>query len=194
MSAELGRGDVGEDVAGEDQRAHDRTEGTRHPDPVAEGEGRIAQGLAEPDLQIVVVGVVPVTVQLLQRGPVALVEDEEGPVLEHLVDELVEQAGPGLGSPLGLVDGAEGGLAELVKTQVQRHQDVLFAGEVVVDGRLGEAQPLGDLTQRGALVALFGEELEGDVEDPLPRAHVPGGVVDFRCGHTHPPFYLTTGK
>jgi ABC-type uncharacterized transport system ATPase subunit len=37
---------------------------------------------------------------------------------------------------------------------VQRDQDVLFGGEVVVDRGLGEAERLGDLAQRGLVEAL----------------------------------------
>jgi len=50
---------------------------------------------------------------------------------------------------------------------VQRDQDVLFGGEVIVDRGLGEAEWPGDLAQRGLVVALLDEQVQGDVEDPL---------------------------
>ncbi|MGH3417983.1 MAG: hypothetical protein ACRDOD_00060 [Streptosporangiaceae bacterium] len=48
---------------------------------------------------------------------------------------------------------------------MQRDQDVLFGGEVVVDRGLGEAERLGDLAQRGLVgygptVALAGIDLQ----------------------------------
>ena len=48
-------------------------------------------------------------------------------------------------------------------------QDVLLALEVVVERRLRRAEPLGDVAQRGLVVALIDEQLERDVEDPLTR-------------------------
>jgi len=52
--------------------------------------------------------------------------------------------------------------AERVQAQVQLEEDVLLALEVVVERRLGDTQALGDLAQRGLVVALLVEELEGD--------------------------------
>ena len=57
---------------------------------------------------------------------------------------------------------------EGVQAQVQRQEDVLFALEVVVEGGLGEAQRVGDLAQRRLVVAVLGEQVEGDVQDALP--------------------------
>jgi len=49
-------------------------------------------------------------------------------------------------------------------------QDYVFFGlEVVIQGGLGHAKPLGDLAQRGALVAVLGEELHGDLLNPGAR-------------------------
>ena len=50
---------------------------------------------------------------------------------------------------------------------MERHEDVLFGFEVVVEGRLGDAQLFGDLPQAGAVVALVEEEVEGRIEDAL---------------------------
>ena len=66
-----------------------------------------------------------------------------------------------------------------MQAQVQRDQDVLLGGEVVVDRGLGEAERLGYLAQRGLVVALLDEQVEGDVEDPLagvPFVGVPVGT------------------
>ena len=41
------------------------------------------------------VGIVTVAVEFLQGGPVPFVQEEQGAVLEDLVDELVEEVGPG---------------------------------------------------------------------------------------------------
>ena len=51
---------------------------------------------------------------------------------------------------------------------MQRHEDVVLGREVVVERRLGEAQPFGDLPQRGAVEALLDEQVEGHIEDALP--------------------------
>ena len=63
--------------------------------------------------------------------------------------------------------------AERVEAQVQLEEDVLLALEVVVERGLGDAESLGDLAQRGLVVALLVEQLERDVEDAL--AHRPAG-------------------
>ena len=41
---------------------------------------------------------------------------------------------------------------------------------MVVEGGLGHPHAGGDLAQRGLLVSLLDEEIEGDVQDPLARA------------------------
>ena len=58
---------------------------------------------------------------------------------------------------------------------MQRQQDVVLRLEVVVEGRLGDAQLLGDLPQAGAVEALLGEEVESHIEDALPRVGVGDG-------------------
>ena len=74
--------------------------------------------------------------------------------------------------------------AERVQAQVELEEDVLLALEVVVERRLRDAEPLGDLAQRGLVVALLVEELEGDVEDPLARlAAGPAGTCSV-CSMT----------
>src|ERR1035441_4588559 len=65
-------------------------------------------------------------------------------------------------------------MPEVVQPEIKRHQDVFLAGEVVVDRRLRKAQPLGDLAYGRLVVALGGEQIQGDPEEPRPRAVVPG--------------------
>ena len=113
-----------------------------------------------------------VVLERLERVLVALVQQEQLAVGEHLIDELIEQLRPGrcrLGSSPSCVELIEQLAPELVQPQVQLEEDVLLALEVVVERRLGDAEPLGDLAQRRLVVALLVEELERDVEDPLAR-------------------------
>ena len=82
---------------------------------------------------------------------------------------------------------AEGVLAELVQAHVERHEDVVLGLEVVVEGRLGDAQLLGDLPQAGAVEALLDEEVERHIEDALAgvlggRGGGSGGVGRWRAG------------
>ena len=58
--------------------------------------------------------------------------------------------------------------SRVVQAHVERHEDVFLAGEVVVERGLGEAEWFGDLPQRRLVVALLDEQVEGDIEDPLP--------------------------
>jgi len=44
--------------------------------------------------------------------------------------------------------------------------DVFLGPEVVIKRRLGNAEPLGDLAQRGAFVAVFGKEFYRNLLDP----------------------------
>ena len=46
-------------------------------------------------------------IELIERGPVALVEDEQRPVPEDLADQLIEQAEPRRGGHLRRVDPAQ---------------------------------------------------------------------------------------
>ena len=63
-------------------------------------------------------------------------------------------------------------------------EDVVLAGEVLVDRDPGAARDLGDAVERGPVVALLGEDLQRGVEDALLRAQASGtdrGVVRERC-------------
>ena len=148
-------------------RAHHRPDGAGHAHAGLGRQALVGQDLAEPVLDVLVLPLVVLPVERLDGGLVALVEDEERPLGQHLVDESLEERRP-------LVEGGlvahrlERVASEVVEAHVQRHQDVGLAGEVVVDRRLGEPEPLGDLAQRRLVVPLGGEQFEGDVEDPFP--------------------------
>ena len=86
---------------------------------------------------------------------------------QHLVDHLVEQLAPVLEGHGLVAEAVEGVLAEVVHAHVEGQEDVLLALEVVVEGRLGDAQLFGDLPQAGAVVALGQEEVEGHIENAL---------------------------
>ena len=160
-------GDRTEYVARELECTDDGTDGARHVDPGHRGHALVGEDLAQAVLDVLVAGVVHAPVELLDRGAVPLVEDEQGPLLQHLVDQPVEEPCPRRRRRV-VPHGVQRLATELVQTQVQRHQDVGLAGEVVVDRRFGEAEPVGDLPERRLVVALGAEQLEGDVEDALP--------------------------
>ena len=100
-------------------------------------------------LDVVVLGLVARVVrELLERVDVALVQQHEVAVLEHLVDEAVDQPRPGVGAGLSVLQELElleRLASERVQAQVQLQQDVLLALEVVVERRLGGTEPLGDV-------------------------------------------------
>ena len=71
----------------------------------------------------------------------------------------------------------------------QREVEVELAGEVLVEHRLGDPGPLGDVVHRGGVVALRDEDLESGLEQlgaPLaagqPAARVAAPVVRRRTG------------
>jgi hypothetical protein len=61
-------------------------------------------------------------------------------------------------------------------------EDVFLGLEVVVERGLGDVQLLGDLAERGLVVALLGEEVEGDDLDPVAGVASP---VMRRCSRAH---------
>ena len=127
----------------------------------------------KPLLEEVVLGHVAFLVQVRYRGPVALLKDEEVVVLENLVDELIEQRHPDLRRGCRQGNGAHRIASDLVQLEVERHQDVLLAGEVVVDGSLREPQPVGYLTDGCCVVTLRYEQVQRYLEDPLSRVALP---------------------
>jgi hypothetical protein len=85
-----------------------------------------------------------------------------------------------------------------MEAQVQRDQDVLLGGVVVVDRGLGVAERLGFLAQRVLVLALLDVQVYGDLEDPLagvPFVGVPAGTREGRpgrgCGTSGHARYLT---
>jgi hypothetical protein len=169
-----------------DQRRLDEwSEGRRHAHPVPHRHPLVAQDPAELVLDVLVLGVVVLAVQLLQDGLVALVHEEELALGQHLADDLIEQLSPQLQRDRPLPDQHQRLPTEVVDAHVQRHEDVLFGFEVVVEGRLGDAQLLGDLPQAGAVVALLGEEVESHIEDALAGVGLggrPGALATGRGG------------
>ena len=123
------------------------TEGAGHPDPVTERETGIGEYAAEFLLDVVMFRIVLFTVQLLESGLIPLVEKEEFALGQHLADYLIDQLSPECEGDRFFGHSAKGLLAELVKAHVERHEDVVFRGEVVVDRRLGHSEPLSDLSQ-----------------------------------------------
>ena len=73
-------------------------------------------------------------------------------------------------------------LAEVVLDQAGH--DVFLGLEVVVQRGLGDVEPFGDLSQRGLVVALLGEQFQGDRLDPL--SGVVAGVRLAGLGHRVP--------
>ena len=122
------------------------------------------------DLHVLVRGIMALPMQLVQGDLVALEEDEKRPVPQYLVDEPIQDPDRQLGGHLRRVDPAQGTAPELVQPEMELDQDVFLAGEVVVDSRLRKTQSLRDLAQRGLLIALLGEQFQGNVENPFPRA------------------------
>jgi hypothetical protein len=79
----------------------------------------------------------------------------------------VERTGDGGGQPLHLAVDDDG-------------VEALLAAEVLVDDRLRHAGPLGDLLDRGGLVAALGEQRAGDADELL--ASLLGGHADALAG------------
>src|SRR5690606_11008233 len=55
--------------------------------------------------------------------------------------------------------------------------DALLAVEMIVNERGADAHPLGDVLQGDAMIAVFGEQLLGRVEDALDRGFARAGLV-----------------
>ena len=75
--------------------------------------------------------------------------------------------GAGIGAALSLRLGDD--VTQLLEDRFDDGVEQLFTGaEVVIDGRLGEAHLVGDHLQRCAREAMPGEQVDGDVDQPLP--------------------------
>ena len=68
-----------------------------------------------------------------------------------------------------------------MRCSIEAVDDLVLAREVVIQRGLGDAEPLRDLPQRGVVVALLGEELEGDGLD-VPADVVGRGSARLRLG------------
>ena len=139
----------------------------------ASGIAGFDEEAAELLLEVLVLGLVALVArEPLERVVVALVEQEQVAVRHDLIDELVEQPRPGVGGsavaePAELVERRRAPSACSRRCSSRRMSSLRL--EVVVERRLRDAEPLGDLAQRRLVVALLGEQLERDVEDPLAR-------------------------
>lgn len=72
--------------------------------------------------------------------------------------EAAAAAGRGLGN--AVVD-------QLVADRPALEQDLVLAAEVIIERGLGDVQPLGDVVQRGAVIALFEEQGDGRAQHRL---------------------------
>jgi hypothetical protein len=143
------------------QRDH-RTEG---PGPLHHAAARrdedlvdLAHHLAEPHADL---GVRDALLVLLQ-------EPHRGQPRADQLRVAGEQRLPGLpGLRLLLRPGDD--LPDVGEVVLQRAgEDLLLGLEVVVERRLGHAEPVGDLAQGGLVVAALAEQLQRDRLDPLP--------------------------
>ncbi len=66
----------------------------RHAHPIPQRHPGVGEQLAEPVLDVLVLGVVVLAVQLLEGGLVALVQEEQLALVQHLVEQAVEQIAP----------------------------------------------------------------------------------------------------
>ena len=117
-------------------------------------------------LQVLVLRVVLFPMERLEGGLIPLMEEEDLAVGQHLIDDLGRAdrpSAPGVGSCSP--SSAECVEAELVQAQVQRHQNVFLAGEMVVERRLGYPELLGDLPERRLVEPLLDEQVECHIED-----------------------------
>jgi hypothetical protein len=164
-----------------------------------ERDARTGEQLAQALLELFVLAAVALAVlKVLQRGRVPLVQEDQLAVGQHLIDEVVEQAGPGrgaLGALRDRLDSVEDLPPDLVEAEVQLDEHVLLALKVVVERRLRRAEALGDVAQRGPLIPALREQLEREVEDLLTRllAVSPSTVV-LGCGLAHDGFSLLDGR
>ena len=127
----------------------------------------VGQDRKEQDLDVIVLGFVGLVVQLLECRLVSLVHEEYLRWASIWSIIAVQQLTPELEGDRLITYPHEGLSAELVEPHVQRHENVLLRLEVVVEGRLGDAELLRDLSQAGAVEALLDEEIESHIEDSL---------------------------
>jgi hypothetical protein len=123
------------------------------------------------------------------------VERHQRAVLGELGDEAVDQprpSGRALRTVVKRFQFVQDPLADRVQAEVQLEQDVRLALEVVVERGLGRAQALGDVAQRGLVVAVLGEQLECDVEDPLARGRSRTGRARRPLFGSSPPWHIPT--
>jgi hypothetical protein len=145
-----------------------------HPHAVVEAERRVAELPEEELLGFDLRAAVVLPAHRPKGGCVALVQQEKPAVSGHLVDEPVEECHPHAAARRGIFEPGHGVAHQLVHRLMQGHEDLVLGAEVVVEGGLGHPHPRGDLAERGLLVPLLDEEIEGDIQDPLARSGLTG--------------------
>jgi ABC-2 type transport system ATP-binding protein len=187
-----------EQLIGAHHRRKDGTDRRCHTHPLFQRDVAAGEDPAKSPLDVLVLRVVAsVAGDLLERSLIARVNEEQLLVLEDPCDERVDEARP-RGRDGGIVvevEARDDVLTECVQAKVKRKQDLLLALEVVVERSLRDAEAFRDLPKRRPLVSPLVEQVEGDVEDPLPRrlTATPWHSFARSLGHRSG-FYLTAGK
>jgi tetratricopeptide (TPR) repeat protein len=176
----------------------DRQDGAGGADPVAQrgvGAGQQVDERVQPAAEA---GESLLRLHGLHGGPVLLQEPEDLAAGQHHADVTVQDLAAGLVVPRLVLGPVQQGV-DLGEVVVGEAVDDVFLGlEVVVQGGLGHAEALGDLAQRGLLVALLGEQLERNLLRPRPgigprrRPRVVHVRVSLPCG-AGAVIYLTAG-
>jgi hypothetical protein len=101
--------------------------------------------------------------------PLPILDDDEGAVIQREVDVPVDERVERLGRVRRRCDPGFALLEQpLADVGERRRQQVALAGEVLVDGRPGDAAGPADVVHGGTVEAALGEQRGGGVEDLLP--------------------------
>jgi len=100
---------------------------------------------------------------------ISSMEEKELAVRDHLVDELVEQARPGINSlrVANVTQAIKHVMTKGMEAKIECEEDIFLALEVVVKGSLRKADLVGDLSQRRLVVTMLGEQIESNVQYSL---------------------------
>ncbi len=141
----LGEGRFAEERFPGGEYSDDRADRARHSHAVVERDRGALEKPAELLLGVTALSSVALVVgERLERAMVALVQKDELAVVDHLVDEVVDQRGPCVNSGLPVLETAELVeclASERVEAQMELQEDVLLALEVVVERGLRGAEP-----------------------------------------------------
>lgn len=145
--------------AGDGERREFRVTGFHRTVRDASGD-IVAEGAVDPPLR----GLYDLAVVLAEIAEIeadqalAIVRRHQLGVADGELAQLVEAAaaaGRGLGN--AFVD-------QFVADRPALEQDLVLAAEIIIERGLGDVQPLGDVVQRGAVIALFEEQLHGGAQ------------------------------